>query len=75
MCPRPAPWSWLKLLDVTRPLDKASLGQQQAWTARCMNGSTRERRTHEMKPFKPYGKPNSSQLCSPSRRVSLRTPH
>jgi hypothetical protein len=26
MCPRPAPWSWLKLLDVTRPLDKASLG-------------------------------------------------
>jgi hypothetical protein len=67
MCPRPAPWSWLKLLDVTRSLDKASLGyilcpcpdpgQQQAWTARCMNGSTRERRTHEMKPFKPYGNP------------------
>jgi hypothetical protein len=26
MCPRPAPWSWLKLLDVTRSLDKASLG-------------------------------------------------
>jgi hypothetical protein len=49
MCPRPAPWSWLKLLDVTRPLDKASLGYilcpvptldsnkhgpRDAWTAR-----------------------------------------
>ena len=57
MCPRPT-WSWLKLLDVTRPLDKASLGyilspcpdpgRQQAWTAQCMNGSTRERRIHEI---------------------------
>jgi len=42
---------WLYIMPCPDP------GQQQAWTARCMNGSTRERRTHEMKPFKPYGNP------------------